>query len=142
MNNILKLRNQRNLSLYVRSKGDAIRWKILGDPVSSQQVEPTLIRYDFVHDITTITSVGIEVIERTDTQSAVIMELIELGGEPLRDLDHFCVYKLKRGGIKRSYGYLDEPGVCVFKIRFDSVTHNFLLYSMPNLKYQTQGDNK
>jgi hypothetical protein len=110
----------------------------LGDPVSSQQVEPALVRFDFVHDVTTIASVGVEVIERTDTDSAVIVELIELGGEPLIDLDHFCVYRLKRGGIKRSYGYLDEPGVCMFKIRFDAVSHNFLLYSMPNVDYQPQ----
>jgi len=138
MNNTLKPRNQRNLSLYIRSKGNAIRWQILGDPVSSQQVEPALVRFDFVHDVTTIASVGVEVIERTDTDSAVIVELIELGGEPLIDLDHFCVYRLKRGGIKRSYGYLDEPGVCMFKIRFDAVSHNFLLYSMPNVDYQPQ----
>lgn len=138
MNNILKPKNLKKLSLYARSKGkpDAIEWRVLGDPMLSVVIEPGLTRFDFEHNTQTISKIGIEVLDRTDTESAVIVELIELGGEPLRDLDHFCVYRLRKGGIKRSYGYLDEPGVCMFKIRFDSVAHNFLLYSMPDVKYQ------
>lgn len=137
MNNTLKPRKLKKLSLYARSKGDpnCITWRVLGNPILTVQLEPDLVRFDWEHDITAISRMGIEILERTDTQSAVIVELIELGGEALRDLDHFCIYRLASGGIARSYGYLDQPGVCMFKIRFDSVSHNFLLYSLPNIVY-------
>ena len=137
MNNIVKPNNLKKLSLYARSKGNpnAIKWRILGACVDRVIIEPTLERFDFTHDITKISRIGIEVISREDHESAVIVELIELAGEPLRDLDHFAVYRLKQGGIKRSYGYLDEPGKCWFKIRFNSVAHNFVLFSMPEVKY-------
>ena len=137
MNNIVKPNNLKKLSLYARSKGnpDAIQWRILGACVDHAIIESTLTRFDFVHDITQISSIGIEVIDRVDHQSAVIVELIELAGEPLRDLDHFGVYRLKRGGIKRSYGYLDEPGAYQFKIRYNAVVHNFVLFSMSEVTY-------
>ena len=137
MNNTLKPRNLKKLSLYVRSKGEAIRWCVHGNYQHQENLEPNLFRFDFDHNINSISKIGVEVIERTDTESAVIVELVELGGEALRDLDHFCVYRLKRGGIKRTYGYLDEPGVCMFKIRYNSVAHNFVLYSMPEVRYDS-----
>ena len=137
MNNTLKPRNLKKLSLYVRSKGEAIRWCVHGNYQHQENLEPNLFRFDFDHNINSISKIGVEVIERTDTESAVIVELVELGGEALRDLDHFCVYRLKRGGIKRTYGYLDEPGVCMFKIRYNSVAHNFVLYSMPEVQYDS-----
>lgn len=137
MNNTLKPRNLKKLSLYVRSKGEAIRWRVHGNYQHQENLEPNLFRFDFDHNINSISKIGVEVIERTDTESAVIVELVELGGEALRDLDHFCVYRLKRGGIKRTYGYLDEPGVCMFKIRYNSVAHNFVLYSMPEVQYDS-----
>ena len=139
MNNTLKPKILKKLSLYARSKGnpDAIQWRILGVCVDRVIIEPTLERFDFVHDITQISSIGIEVLNRSDHESAVIVELIELSGEPLRDLDHFAVYRLRQGGIKRSYGYLDEPGECWFKIRFNPVVHNFVLFSMPEVDYDS-----
>ena len=137
MNNILKPKTLKKLSLYARSKGDpeAIQWRILGPCVDRVILEPNLERFDFVHDISMISRIGIEVISRSDHESAVVVELIELAGEPLRDLDHFGIYRLQRGGVKRSYGYLDEPGECWFKIRFNPVVHNFVLYSMPEVDY-------
>ena len=29
-------------------------------------------------------------------------------------------------GVKRTYGYMDEPGTYQFKIRYNALTHNYL----------------
>jgi hypothetical protein len=64
MNNILKPKNLKKLSLYARSKGnpDAIQWRVLGDPMLSVVIEPGLTRFDFEHNTQSISSIGIEVI--------------------------------------------------------------------------------
>ena len=138
MNNIKLPKTLKKLSLYARSKGNAanIEWRVLGNPDSWHGLAPDLVRFDWVHDVRTVTQIGLQVLSRTDHDSAVIIERIEIDGEPLSDLDHFGIYQLRSGGIKRTYGYMDEPGQYRFKIRFDAVVHNFVLYSLPQMQYQ------
>jgi len=132
-----KPKNLQKLSFYVKYKGtpENVKWLILGDYVYREKVNIDTERFDFEHDPRSISQIGIEILERSDHESAVIVERVELDHEPLADLDHYSVYRLKSGGVKRTYGYLDEPGVCVFKIRYNPVVHNFVLYSLPEIKY-------
>ena len=102
MNNIKLPKTLKKLSLYARSKGNAanIEWRVLGNPDSWHDLAPDLVRFDWVHDVRTVTQIGLQVLSRTDHDSAVIIERIELDGEPLSDLDHFGIYQLRSGGIK------------------------------------------
>ena len=59
---------------------------------------------------------------------AVIIEKIVLDEIELKNLDRFGVYKLKSGGTKKTYGYMDEPGTYTFKIRFNAHSHHYLTY--------------
>lgn len=57
----------------------------------------------------------------------MIIDKIILNDILLNYVDSFGVYKIKQG-IKKTNGYIDEPGTYNFKIRYNALIQNYLTF--------------
>jgi len=78
-------------------------------------------------DLKNIKKISVDLLV-ADNHDAVIIEKIVLDEIELKNLDQYGVYKLKSGGTKKTYGYMDEPGTYTFKVRYNAHSHHYLTY--------------
>ena len=107
------------LFLYLKFKGDIPKFIVDPAPVS---VDQDIYKFDVNPDI--VFNLVITV-DNITTDSALIVDKIILGGEQLTHLDSFSIYRTKNG-IKKTHGYIDEPGTYRVKIRYNALSQNYL----------------
>jgi hypothetical protein len=107
------------LFLYLKFKGDIPKFVINPAPISVEQDT-----YKFNINPDSVVNLTITV-DNITVNSALIIDKIILGGELLTHLDTFSTYRTKNG-VKKTHGYMDEPGTYRFKIRYNALSQNYL----------------
>lgn len=62
-----------------------------------------------------------------DADNQLQIKNISLNQRPLYQIDQFGRYHCATG-VRKTHGYMDEPGEYVFKIRYNALSHEFLTY--------------
>ena len=70
-------------------------------------------------------------VTQVEQNAALIIESIVLGNTPLSHIDTIGQYKTSLG-IKKTYGYMDEPGTYKFKIRYNAISQNYISFLLNN----------
>ena len=116
-----------NLSLYIKFKNpkQEIKFSVFPPPMDAVHESEGIV-YHFDLDPLSIFNLSVTV-TTLPIGSAVIIYKITLNDTILNYLDSFGVYKTDNG-TKRTYGYMDEKGTYQFKIRYNVLSQNYLMF--------------
>lgn len=80
------------------------------------------------HDTRSITTIEINLSAIRQPGGHIRIDKFVLSGQPVHHWDRFGVYRTIDGKTKKTYGWMDEPGVYRFKIRYSQNLHCFVMY--------------
>lgn len=105
----------------------AIDYTITPTPNVTTQLENNLIEYEFLIDLAVSSKITINVISQTPNSTIQVKRLVVSGIE-VGNINNISIFKTLDGRIKKTHGYLDEPGTFTLKIHTNPISLNYLSY--------------
>lgn len=90
--------------------------------------------FDIEHNVDRISRIQVELLEVGESGGHVKIENITFDNEVIHHWDNFGVYRTKQGEIKKTYGWMDQPGTYTFKIRHSQSLHCYMMYMLDIVK--------
>jgi hypothetical protein len=96
--------------------------------VNSQQPINQSQKWELVHDTKSTTVIELRLLQVLAPGGHIKIDCFEFAGQQIHHWDRFGVYRTAMGQVKKTYGWMDEPGTYRFKIRYSQNLHCFLMY--------------
>lgn len=118
----------KKLSLFLRiSDPGSIVYTVSPDPKKEIHEHDYKI-LDFDIDVSTRTTVQINLLNKLSNQDYIQIFKVLLNDIELHDFNFYSVYKTTDGKIKKTNGWLDEPGSCKINIHTNPISQSILTY--------------
>ena len=96
--------------------------------VNAQQPTDQSRTWQVVHDTKSTSVIELRLLQVLVPGGHIKLNSFEFAGQQIHHWDQFGVYRTNSGQVKKTYGWMDEPGTYRFKMRYSQNLHCFLMY--------------
>lgn len=120
------INTEKKLYIFLKASDDEIEFDI--SPAGHLEKKPNN-EFIYYTDFNTlkVNKINVSLLKKTTLESYLHITKVSIDNIQLNYFDSFSSY-IVDGKIKKTYGWLDEIGTCIIKVRTTAVSQNLLLY--------------